>query len=164
MRGLSILDYTVSDAKKISTDSNQNQPSDDTDLNQKQIKKKFSKLGCLGCLALILLVLLLYLGFRDTSRSLDMMEQQFFGNHSRALIKKKLNQAMKIYNLQINEDNYNRVGGCLLSLKHKNTGISEMEMLEYMIDNPDLAENVSFFEAAGVAAIVMGKGWEIPAP
>lgn len=63
--------------------------------------------------------------------AIEMMEVAFIGGHSEAEIKTLIDQTMKLYSLPINEENYQRLGSVLVSLR-KETGVSEMDILKCM--------------------------------
>lgn len=90
--------------------------------------------------------------------ALDQMAVVFEGKPSKEEIKVKLDQAIKLYGLEITEDNYNRAGSALVSLrKASKAGVTEMEILDYMIRSYADNAKMSFADMAGLAATMLEK-------
>lgn len=83
--------------------------------------------------------------------ALGQMEIAFVGGHSRASIKARLEKAMTLYGLPINEENYSRAGSALVGLR-KDNNIAEMDILNHMIRSHVDGVNMSFADAAGLSA------------
>lgn len=85
--------------------------------------------------------------------SLEKMELVFIWSYSKEDIKLKLDNAMLLYWLEINENNYNKAWSVLVSLRKKtNDSISEMDILNYMINSYTPWVNMSFPDIAWISA------------
>ena len=89
--------------------------------------------------------------------ALGMMETIFKGNYTRQEIKSTLDQAMTLYGVFINEENYNRCGSVLVALR-KDTNIKEMTILDYMIRSYVPNVKITFPEAAALAVTFLEAG------
>lgn len=65
------------------------------------------------------------------SSAIEMMEVAFIGDHSQGEIKTLIDATMRINSLPITEENYQRLGSVLVTLR-KETGVSEMDILTCM--------------------------------
>lgn len=86
-----------------------------------------------------------------TAEDLTALEQMliaFEGNHKMDEIKTKMDKAMKMYGLELTEDNYSRAGSVLVALR-KEYGITEMDILDYMIKS--YVPNMKFPDMAAIA-------------
>ncbi len=94
----------------------------------------------------------------DQMSSLERMEVAFIGNPSPEEIKHSLDQALKLYGTEITEENYNRAGSVLVALrKESKTGVTEMEILEYMIQSYVEDINMSFQDIAAISFTALEK-------
>ena len=94
---------------------------------------------------------------------LSQMVVTFEGGHSRAAIKEKLDTAMKLYGLKINDENYSRAGSVLVTLrqfaqKRGRTDVTEMRLLDYMIRSHVPELNIDFPSMAGMANAFLISG------
>ncbi|MBN1915681.1 hypothetical protein JW796_01630 [Candidatus Dojkabacteria bacterium] len=90
---------------------------------------------------------------QEETSALEMMEVAFEGGYSQSEIKEKLDEAMTLYALEINEENYSKAGSALIALrKESKTGVTEMDILDFMIEMYAEDVNMSFPDAAGLAA------------
>jgi len=91
--------------------------------------------------------------------ALEKMEIAFIGNPSKEEIKDKLDLALELYKTEITEENYSRAGSTLVALrKESKTGVTEMEILEYMIDSHVDNVNMSFPNMAGISFAALETG------
>lgn len=88
---------------------------------------------------------------------LDQMVLAFEGNHSRAEIKDRMDEAMGLYGVALTEENYSRAGSTVVSLRRE-YGPSEMEILDYMIRSHAPGVNMEFPSMAGIAAAALVSG------
>ncbi len=65
------------------------------------------------------------------SSAIEMMEAAFIGGHSQGEIKTLIDATMRLNSLPLTEENYQRLGSVLVSLR-KETGVSEMDILTCM--------------------------------
>ena len=65
------------------------------------------------------------------SSAIEMMEVAFIGEYSQGEIKTLIDATMQINSLPITEENYQRLGSVLVTLR-KETGVSEMDILTCM--------------------------------
>lgn len=82
---------------------------------------------------------------------LNRMEIAFEGDYSRSQIQQRVDEAMTLYKVPKTDDYYSRVGSVLIVLR-KETGQQEMVILDYMISSFTSGVEISFPEAAGLAA------------
>lgn len=95
---------------------------------------------------------------KSTQRdALGMMEVAFDGNYTRAEIKPMLDQAMTIYGVEITEENYSRAASSLIVMRKEN-GVTEMDILDYMIRSHVPGVNMTFPEAAAISAVFLAAG------
>jgi hypothetical protein len=80
------------------------------------------------------------------------MELAFVGGFSQSEIKRKLDGAMDLYGLSKTADNYSRAGSVLVTLR-KEYGPGEMAILDEMILLGSAGANLSFPDAAALAAV-----------
>ena len=96
-------------------------------------------------------------GFGVDSSALDQASVAFNGNPSPLTIKEKLDQAFRLYNTPISEENYSRAGSTLVALRREN-GTDEMKILEHMIRSHVPGVNVTFPEAAALSSVALKVG------
>lgn len=89
--------------------------------------------------------------------ALDQMAIAFEGGHSRAEIKARLDSVMLLYGLELSEENYSRAGSTLVALR-RDSGIPEMEILDYMARSYVPGTSITFPEAAGIATAALRVG------
>lgn len=89
----------------------------------------------------------------SSAGSLEKMAAVFVGAPSRALIKAQMDRALGLYGLPIDEHNYNRYGSVLVRMR-QDSGVSEMEMLRFVIalreESPEV--KVELTDAIALAA------------
>ncbi len=88
---------------------------------------------------------------------LDQMVIAFVGNHSRGQIKQRMDRAMTLYGLPVSEENYSGAGSVLVTMR-KEYGVSEMDILSYMIRSYVPGVNTSFPEMATLSAHFLAAG------
>jgi len=128
-------------------------------------KLKYSTLSLVFLILAILLVSGCSAEVKQTSKSynqykadaLTMIETVFVGDYTKAEIKSRLDVAMRLFDLPITEDNYNRAGSALVGLR-KETGVAEMDILDHMIRSyvPDV--KMSFPDQAAFSATSLQLG------
>lgn len=87
---------------------------------------------------------------------LEQMLIAFDGNYKMDEIRDKVIKAMTLYNVELTDENYSRVGSSLVGLR-KSFGVKEMDILDYMIDNYTPNLKVSFPDMAGIATAILAK-------
>lgn len=123
--------------------------------------KKKSNFKTLFIVLGVILVFMMALAFLSSSpadvgervkqlSALDQMEMVFEGTYTRYQIQRELDTAMGLYNVEINEENYNTTGSVLVALR-KEFNVQEMDILDFMIDMHVEGVNLSFPDAAGLA-------------
>jgi hypothetical protein len=71
---------------------------------------------------------------RAPDSALDRLLIVFQGEHSKKQIQSKLDQAFRLYDVPITEENYTRYGSILVSLRRDaGNGVTEMEILDHSI-------------------------------
>lgn len=88
---------------------------------------------------------------------LDQMAVAFVGGHARDEIQVQMDRAMQLYGLPRTEENYSRAGSVLVTMR-KDSGFDEMQILDYMIRSHVPGVNITFPEAAAIAATFLGAG------
>lgn len=95
----------------------------------------------------------------ESMDALDQMEVAFIGNPSKSDIKEKLDVAFGLYDTEITEENYSRAGSTLIALRQESkTGVTEMEILDYMIRSHVEDVNMSFPDMAGISFSALETG------
>ncbi len=89
--------------------------------------------------------------------ALGMMTTIFKGSYTRQQIKTTLDRTMTLYGVSINEENYNRTGSVLVSLR-KETRVKEMNILNYMIKSYSPKIKINLPNAAALAATFLQAG------
>lgn len=89
--------------------------------------------------------------------ALQQMELAFVGNPRQSVIKPKLDRAFRLYGVEITEENYSRAGSSLVVLRQE-TGVPEMEILEFMICSHVPGINVDFPSMAALSATAIRVG------
>lgn len=89
--------------------------------------------------------------------ALTMIETVFVGDYTRAEIKSRLDMAMRLFDLPITEDNYNRAGSVLVTLR-KEASVAEMDILDHMIRSSVPGLEISFPDQATLSAISLQLG------
>jgi hypothetical protein len=88
--------------------------------------------------------------------ALEKMAAVFVGAPSRERIKSNLDRTLILYGLPIGEENYNRYGSVLVRMRQE-SGISEMELLQFVIslreEAPDI--DVSLTDAIALGATTL---------
>ncbi len=102
--------------------------------------------GFIGFFLLLILILIFSGGNKDStsiqpnkntgssvseSSAIELMEIAFIGGYSQGEIKTLIDATMRLYSLPITEENYQRLGSVLVTLR-KETGVSEMNILTCM--------------------------------
>ena len=102
---------------------------------------------------------LLISGCSDSdSEALDKMFAVFVGNHSKGEIQLNLDQALRLYGVQISEDNYNRYGSVLVRLRRDIGGATEMEILEHVIKSHIPGVSVELHQMMAISVVALGAG------
>ncbi len=86
--------------------------------------------------------------------ALSMMEVAFVGGYSRATIKARMDRVMPLYDLSLTEDNYERAGSVLVSLR-KETGVEEMAIAQCMLEMHVDGMNMQFPSSAALCATTL---------
>ena len=69
---------------------------------------------------------------KEPASAMDRLLLVFQGGHSKQQIQSKLDQAFRLYDVPITEENYYRYGSILVSLRRNvDSGATEMEILDY---------------------------------
>ena len=89
--------------------------------------------------------------------ALSRMEVVFKGHHSKEEIKQRLDLAMSLYKVPITEENYSRAGSVLVGLG-QDFELDEMAILDYMIRSYVPGVNLTFPDAAALAASALHSG------
>lgn len=89
--------------------------------------------------------------------ALDRMEIAFEGGHRKHKIKSRLEEAMRLYQLPVTEENRSRAGSVLVALR-KRSGNQEMDILSYMIRSHVSGVQLSFSEAAAFSDAFLAAG------
>ena len=85
--------------------------------------------------------------------ALGKMVVAFDGNHSRVEIKSKVDKALRLYDLPVNNEFRGRVGSTLVSLSNSNdVHKTEMQILQCVIDAYTPSADTTFPNMAGVCA------------
>ena len=92
----------------------------------------------------------------DTSSSTVLKESAvvFVGGYSEAEIKRKLDRAMNLYNHPISESNYDGATNMLVQFR-LDYGVREMDVLDTMIRSHVPGVNITFVDAASIAAAIL---------
>lgn len=95
---------------------------------------------------------------KQVSVALAQMAKEFKGNHSVAYIRQEVNQAFKMYEVTINEANYQRCVQILIALrKASQKGVTEMDILAHVKAINARAYGVSFFKQLAASARYLEK-------
>ncbi len=86
----------------------------------------------------------------EVNKIFNVLKIAFVGSHSKARIKSKLEKVMRLYQTPITIKNYNGSASSLVALR-KNSGISEMNILNKMIIMYVEGSSLSFAEGVGLA-------------
>ena len=89
--------------------------------------------------------------------ALQQMELAFVGNYTQTQIKTRLERAMRLYGVEVTEENRSRAGSALVTAR-KDSGYSEMEILNYMICSHVPGVRMQFGGAAGLAGAMLKSG------
>lgn len=93
----------------------------------------------------------------NTPKEVDILtkiSRVFQGGYTRNQIKTAFDQMMRLYNLPITDEYYEKVGSTLLSLK-KSSGIAEMTILRCVIESYTPGVKVQFTEAAAICTTLI---------
>jgi len=86
-------------------------------------------------------------GTGSTEEVMEMLESVFDGPYSKWAIKEKMDTVFIMYNMELNKENYLKVGNNLVALKKESdNSIREMAIINHMIEESDHASGVSFNE------------------
>ena len=91
------------------------------------------------------------------SDSLGQMEIAFEGGYKRQEIQRCVDTALTAYGHPLTEENYSRAGSALVGLR-KQLGVPEMSILAYMIRSHVPGVQMTFPDAAGIAATAIKTG------
>lgn len=90
----------------------------------------------------------------DVSPAIKMMVSVFEGGYSYEFIEKKMNKVMRLYDMEITEQNYMAAGSALVSLKEStNNVVSEMAIIDYMLKNH--VKNMKFADMAATTCVIL---------
>ncbi len=89
--------------------------------------------------------------------ALEQMKIAFEGGYTTGQIKAVLDNALSIYGVPINEENYSRAGSTLIVLRKEN-GTNEMDILDYMIRSYVPGVTMKFSDAAAISATFLAAG------
>ena len=91
-----------------------------------------------------------------TSEAIGLMEIAFLGGYDQDQIKTLLDQTMVLYDLEITEDNYMRVGNVLVALR-KQTDVPEMDILICAKEAHTPGVNLQIPDAMGICAATLNQ-------
>jgi hypothetical protein len=90
------------------------------------------------------------------SKALLAMEKIFQGNHTKEQIKSRLDKAISLYGLPLDEDYYHRTANTLVEMRQQ-TGVDEMDILTCMIELSTSGLHPQFQEGAAICAVMVKK-------
>lgn len=88
--------------------------------------------------------------------AVEMMTDVFEGNHTTIKVKDKMDAVMNAYKVEITERNYEKCGSALVSMR-KATGVTEMDIIEHMLEANTGNNGVSFSDQAALSATMLEK-------
>lgn len=88
--------------------------------------------------------------------AIEMMVDVFEGNHSKTKVKDKMDAVMTAYNVEITQKNYEKCGSVLVSLR-KATGVTEIDIIDNMVEANTGKDGISFPDQAGLSAFLLEK-------
>lgn len=88
---------------------------------------------------------------------LQQMELAFTGNPPVSEIQPLLERAMRLYGLEVNDENRQRAGSALVALRRE-IGVPEMEILDYMVRSYVEGVELEFADAAAISASFLATG------
>lgn len=87
-----------------------------------------------------------------------LMSRVFEGRHPEETIKAKMDSAMTLHNLPINDLNYNKSASTLVTLKRESKkGVTEMDILNHMLESTKGTTTISFDDQARISAALLEK-------
>jgi hypothetical protein len=92
-----------------------------------------------------------------TQSSLETIQLAFVDHPSQDFIKAKLDLAMQYYGVEINEENYLKCASALVVLR-KDSGFTEMQILDHMIRSHVVGVNMHFADMAAISATALEVG------
>ncbi len=87
---------------------------------------------------------------------LEQMLITFEGDNKMEDIRNKVIKAMTLYNVELTDENYSRVGSTLVGAR-KSFGVKEMDILDYMIENYTPNLKVTFPDMVGIATAILAS-------
>lgn len=87
--------------------------------------------------------------------AIEMVADVFQGNHSVAEVKIKMDAVMLAYNLEITDENYSRCGSALFSVCEGIDGVTEIDIIEHMLESNTGGYGVSFPDQVGLSATLL---------
>lgn len=91
---------------------------------------------------------------KDLAKTFAVIEMAFSGPYTALQIKEKMDSAMRLYNVPLTIENYNRCSSSLISMR-KFGGFSEMQILDYMVRMHSQESILDFPTAAATATTLM---------
>ena len=89
----------------------------------------------------------------DTAEAMDMLESVFEGPYSKWAIKSKLDTVLTMYNMELKNENYLKVGNSLVAMrKGSNGSFVEIDIINDMINANSGAQGVSLDEQLNKSA------------
>lgn len=121
--------------------------------------RKYNSILLLGSLVAILLMFGCSSGGNRNANkpnpsAIEKMSVVFEGNHSIENIKEKMDAVMGAYKVEINETNYEKCGSALVSLR-KASGVTEMDIIENMLEANTSVHGISFSDQAALSALLL---------
>ena len=90
--------------------------------------------------------------------ALDKMEAVFEGNHSRASIKRLMDQALYLYDLPRTERYYEKAGSVLVSLANEeDIFATEMQILRCVVEAHTPSVQIKYHEVAAYCAVLISN-------
>lgn len=91
----------------------------------------------------------------EIAHAFTIMNMAFVGVHSPKSIKSLLDKTMILYNTPLTLENYNSCASVLVTMR-KDSGFTEMSIMNYMINMHSQSLNLNFPTAAAYASTLMG--------
>ncbi len=87
--------------------------------------------------------------------AIEMMVTTFDGKQSEEEVKTKMDAVMKAYNVEVTEKNYEKCASALINLRKAVKGVSEMEIIDSMLESDAGKNGVSFPDQAALSAMAL---------
>lgn len=88
---------------------------------------------------------------------LEQMVIAFEGNYTRAQIRRRVDEALRLYGENVTDENRSRAGSALVALRRQ-VGVAEMDILAHMICSHTPDVTISFPDMAGLSAAAIKSG------